>query len=102
MTSETPAEDDDTPRNDGVVFVTFCGCEFAFLGTHQVGVVRDRGAGAEWLSYLARDGRSTWRPAASLDQARDGLRRHVRDWYDALHTPLEPGQGERLAAQAVR
>jgi phage/plasmid primase-like uncharacterized protein len=100
--------------DDGVTFVTPDGvqfstcCTFAFLGVHLVGAVRDRVGGGtqagEWISFLceAGDGRpvSNWRGAQDLDAAKAALREHIARWYDAAHTPLAPGQGERLAGQA--
>lgn len=83
-------------ENDGVVFVDRGGVEVAFLGVVIVGMVRAEPCG---FAFCQMGAGATWHPAASIDNARAGLRRRVREWFDALHTPLEPGQGERLARQ---
>jgi len=67
------------------------GLWFAFLGVHVVALARDSG---EWLSCL--DGEATWRRRADLDAARAAISDHVRQWYDAAHQKLKPGQAERL------
>lgn len=92
-----------TAPSDGVTFVAYSGIEIAFLGVHAVGAVRSRSGcelRAEYLGMLPGDG-PHWRGARNLDDARDRLRAHIARWYDAAHTPLVEGQGERLAAALV-
>ena len=67
------------------------GVWFAFLGVHVVALARDSG---EWMSVL--DGDVTWRRRADLDAARAAISEHVRQWYEAAHQPLAPGQAEQL------
>lgn len=81
--------------NDHIVFVPIRGVEAAFLGVHLVGVVRPEPPA--WRSFLAGELRTPWRTARDAEAARAALRRLVRDWYDALHTRLAPGQAERLS-----
>lgn len=80
---------------DGVCFVPIRGVEAAFIGVHLVGAVRSAPPG--WRTFLSGELHSPWHPAPSVDSARAALRRIARDWYDALHTPLAPGQAERLS-----
>jgi hypothetical protein len=86
----------DEQPSDGVVFVDRGGIEVAFLGVVIVGMVRPYPCA--WAFCQMGTG-ATWHHAATIDNAKAALRRRVREWFDALHTPLEPGQGERLAGQ---
>jgi hypothetical protein len=85
-------------RDDGVTFVPFrAGYEAAFLGTVMVGAVRAEPCG--WTLTRGTGG-ADWQRIDTLDNARAAVRRRVAEFYDALHTPLEAGQGERLAERA--
>lgn len=67
------------------------GLWFAFLGVHVVALARDTG---EWMSRLDRD--DTWHRRPDLDAARGAIIDHVRQWYEAAHHKLVPGQAEQL------
>lgn len=86
----------DEHQDDGVVFVDRGGILVAFMGTVIVGMVRVEPCAWAFCQAAAV---ASWQSAASLDAAKAALRRRVADWFDALHTPLEPGQGERMARQ---
>jgi hypothetical protein len=89
-----PVTDPADQTEDGVTFVPVRGVEAAFIGVHLVGAVRaDPPA---WRSFLSGELHAPWHKAADADAARAALRRQARDWYDALHTRLAPGQAERL------
>lgn len=68
------------------------GLWYGFLGVHVVGMVSETG---KWMSGL--EGDLAWRRGAGdADGGKAALISHVRQWYDAAHQPLQPGQAERL------
>jgi hypothetical protein len=68
------------------------GLWYGFLGVHVVGMVSETG---KWMSGL--EGDVAWRRGAGdADGGKAALTSHVRQWYDAAHQPLAPGQAERL------
>lgn len=66
------------------------GIWFALLGVHVVALAGD---GGEWMSCLDSAG---WRRRADLDGAKAAISDHVRQWYEAAHQKLAPGQAEQL------
>lgn len=90
-----------------LTFVETGGHYHAYMGTHLVGAVRERHGveqTGEWIFYLCETHHGqrvhNWRGARDIDAAKEALLRYAADWYDAAHTPLAPGQGERLARHA--
>jgi hypothetical protein len=85
-------------QQDGISFVAYNGFVVAMMGTIIVGTVR-----ADPCGWSACVGPCTpvFRGAADVDQAKAALRRHLRDWYEALHAELQPGQGERVVRQVL-
>lgn len=68
------------------------GLWYGFLGVHVVGMITESG---KWMSGL--EGDVAWRRGTGdVDAGKAALSAHVRQWYDAAHQTLQPGQAERL------
>jgi hypothetical protein len=81
-----------------ITFQARGGLHYAFLGVHVVGLASETG---KWM--FALDGDATWRRSkGDLEGAKAAIIASAREWYDAAHQPLAPGQAERLCAQPAR